>query len=180
MREILLCVVLICSSCSSQVGQTAKLVARIPWLNRDSTATSCEVRERRSDPDQLPERELTIVDPQGHRVSVLQTPDAFLAMYPVGEEDALLITVWVAGSAYKIRVLDWVGNTAQIVLDSGSKSFPEVIDRDGGGVFILLSDVSGDPAILDNWSAIRYSWDGVRISRLDQVAFSSRLANLPK
>lgn len=180
-KQILyLCLILVCSSCSSFKVKSSNQVARIPWPHSHSAVAWCEILEKRSSSAELPERELVVIDTQGHHTSMFRTPDSFVAMYPVGEEDALLITVWVGGSAYKVRVLSFMQSAPAIVLECGSKSFPEVIHSGVAGTLILFGDVTGDPAIEDNWRATRYSWDGSRISRLDEVPFSSRFANLPE
>ena len=149
-------------------------MAKVPWPHSNSTIVGCEVLEKRLGSDDLPERELAIVDIQGHLTTVFRTPDSLVAVYPVGEEDALLISVWTSGSAYKIRAFSVVGGAPAIVLDAGSKSFPEVIDREVGGLWILLGDVSGDPALKPNWKSRRYVWDESKMSDLDEVPLSSR------
>jgi hypothetical protein len=171
--------ILVCCSCSSKF-QKDNQVARVLWPGPQSTVTCCEVREQRPNPDALPNRELTMVDPRGNRLTVLRTHDSFLAMYPTGEEGSLFITVWVAGSAYKIRAFYWDRNKPRLVLDRGSKTFPEIITREPGGLFIILSDITGHPAEQDNWTATRYSWDGNSLVKFHEGPFSSRFAGFPK
>jgi hypothetical protein len=171
--------ILFCCSCAVLRVQNGNQVAQVPWPHSNSTVDRCEILEKHSSSGDLPERELTIVDLQGHHTTVFRTLDSLIAVYPIGEEDALLISVWVGGSAYKIRAISLEGGAPTIVLDAGSKSFPETIDRAAGGLWILLGDVSGDPGLTQNWKSSRYGWDGNKMSKLDEVPFSSRFEKLP-
>ncbi len=178
-RQILcFCLILTCCSCSSPNEQHSSQVAIASWPHGNSTDIRCEIHERHSGSDELSDRELRIVDPRGHCVSLFHTPDTFLAMYPNGDDNPLLITVWVSGTAYRIRVVNWDGATARVVLDGGSKSFPEIISRELGDCIILLSDSNGSPTDTTNWTTTRYSWNGNEMSELDHVAYSSRFAKL--
>jgi hypothetical protein len=162
---------LICCFCSVSAGQTNNLIAHVSWPRSD-TAVICEVHELfPTNSNDLPTRELSFIDSHGKRTIAIKTPDSFLSMYPIGDEDALFMTVWVGGSAYHISVFTWKDNQPNCVLESGSKTFPEIVFdvTKSSNTFFFLNDCPGGPNNPANWITICYRWDGKKMILLKKV-----------
>ncbi len=167
-------------ACSVSRGQTNGQIAHVLWPNQNVNVI-CEVHEQRSGTDALPTRELSFIDSHGRHVTATQTPDHFLSMFPIGDKNALLVTVWVGGSAYHVRVFTWKDNKPNCVLDDGSKTFPEfAFDVTGSkNIFFFLSDAPGGPDDPANWTTKCYRWDDSKMVFVKKVPASTRFRVLP-
>jgi hypothetical protein len=156
-------------------AQTNREIAHVLWLNQHTSVT-CEVREQRTNSDQLPTRWLSFVDSHGTLTTAIRTPDNFVAMYPVADANGLFVTVWLGGSAYHVRVFNWKNNKPHCVLDDGSKMFPEVVFSitQAKKTFIFLNDYSGDINNPANWITKCYRWDDRRMTLLKKIPGRSR------
>jgi hypothetical protein len=152
-------------------GQTNSQISRAIWPNSGLNVV-CQVCEQSpTNSDHLPESELSFTDPHGKHFIAIQTADHFLSMYPIGDDDGLFVTVWVGGSAYHINVFVWEDNKPVCVLESGSKSYPEIIFdvTKSHDIFFLLNDAPGGPDDPENWVTRRYRWDGEKMLNLKKV-----------
>jgi len=61
---------------------------------------------------------------------VLGEGDSFLGMFPTSESGGHLVTLWATGSAYKTLVLQSEPGGIRVVLDVGSRQFPEIVYED--------------------------------------------------
>jgi hypothetical protein len=157
-------------------AQTNSQIARVSWPQTKGNIV-CEVRERRaSSSDKLPTRELSFIDSHEKQTMVLQTPDRFLAMYPLSDIDSLFVTVWVGGSAYHVNVFTWKDNKPECVLENGSKTFPETVFdiTKTGDSFFLLSDCPGGPDDPANWITKCYRWNGSKMTLVKEVPATAR------
>jgi hypothetical protein len=173
-------ILLICCSCSILNGQTNVEIARVLWRNQHTNVT-CEVYEQRRNLDELPIRELLFVDSRGKHTTAIQTADSLLSIFPLGEGNAPLVTVWLGGSAYHIRVFIWKNGKPNCVLDDGSKSFPEIVFdvTHTGDIFFFLNDAPGGPDDPANWTTKCYRWDDNKMVFVKKVPASARFRVLP-
>jgi hypothetical protein len=168
-----LSLLLICC-CSALAGQTNNLIAHVLWP-RSNMAVICEVHEQRTNLDELPTRELSFIDSHGKHITAVQTPDSFIGMYPIGDENALFVTVWSGGSAYHVLVFTWKDDKPYCVLESGSKAFPEILfDTQLGDTFFFLNDCPGGPDDPANWITRRYRWHNKKMIPLKTVPAKTR------
>ena len=172
---------LVCCSCSALKGQTNSEIARVLWQNQNSNVI-CEVHEQRPKPgaDELPTRELSFINSHGNRTTAIQTPDSFLAMYPLGEQNAPFVTVWLGGSAYHVLVFVWKNDKPRCVLDDGSKTFPEIVSdvTQSGDTFFFLNDDPGGPDNPANWVTRCYRWHDKKMIFVKSVPANVRFGVL--
>ncbi len=161
---------IMCCSYSVSAGQTNNLIAHVSWPRSDTTVL-CEVHEQRpTNSDDLPTRKLSFIDSHGKHIITVQTPDSFLAMYPIGDENALFVTVWMGATAYHVLVFTWQDNKPYCVLESGSKAFPEILfDTQLGDTLFFLNDCPGGPDDPANWITRRYRWHSKKMIPLKTV-----------
>jgi hypothetical protein len=160
-------------------GQTNSQIAHVLWPNQNANVI-CEVHEQRSSSDELPIRELSFIDSHGRHITAIQTADRFLSMYPIGDKNALFVTVWVGGSAYHVRVFTWKDNKPYCILDDGSKTFPEIIFdvTQSGDTFFFLNDAPSGTDNLTNWITRCYRWDDNKMILVKKVPANVRFGVL--
>jgi hypothetical protein len=159
MKSLFYLFLLTCAGLSNAEEPPKNRIAQVLWPNQNLTVT-CEVLEQRLKGEELPNRELLFIDSKGNHIQVISTPDRFLSMFPIGDKNALFVSVWLGGSAYHIRVFCWKDNKPTCVLDDGSKAFPEItFDLSGINTFFFLNDETGGPDDLDNWTTKCFRWD---------------------
>lgn len=106
--------------------------------------------------------------------------DSFLGMYPMGEVNRNLFTLWVAGSAYHFEVFSLIDNKIKLVLDSGSKEMPEIADIDNDEEpEILLSEghfkAAGKNDTVFIWETTGiYKWNGKSYKLVKTVPWKNR------
>ena len=130
-------------------------------------------------------RTLTIYrrnDTKIERIFEYETPQGFLNMYPLGELDDRLVTIWGGGSGYSIKVFAFLNGKVQQVLDTGSQYTPEFISDEHGYESIL---VSSDKFEKGTWSIVHgnttvYKWNGRRYDVLGVVPWKKRFQCVSK
>jgi hypothetical protein len=166
---LILC--LLCCSCSSEIRHKDPEVAKLLWRCRRSIIV-CEVHEKPSEQNELPIRELSFTDLSGNNTIAVQTPDSFLGMFPTSDKvDAPLVTVWVGGSAYHIRVFEWEASQFRCILDDGSKIFPVITPENyqSDDIVFLLADYAGGPEDPANWTTRCYRWDNQTMTLIKDI-----------
>jgi len=91
--------------------------------------------------EDLPERALLFYSQRqgGFREqAVYETCDGFVCMYPLYEGVGPLITMWSAGSAMHVVVFGVGEEGLQVLLDTGCRGEPEVVDLDDDGAYELI------------------------------------------
>jgi hypothetical protein len=86
-----------------------------------------------------------------------------LSVFRFWDDSDQFITIWVAGSAYVVRIyrIDKQGVTK--VLEAGTKSAPQFVDdADGNPAVILTFPDSADQESRLSVSGIIWQWDGTR------------------
>jgi hypothetical protein len=171
---------LLSCSCSTVKVRGNSQIARALWPHKGLTVV-CEVLEQRpTNSDDLPIRELSFIGSRGKHFTAIQTADHFLSMYPIGDEDALFVTVWVGGSAYHTSVFTWKDNRPSCVLESGSRTFPEIVfdvTQSGDAIF-FLNDAPGGPDDPANWTTKCYRWNGEAMTFIKKGPLGLRFENL--
>jgi hypothetical protein len=159
------------------------LLALVQWriAGRDGHLR-CEVLQKAAN---LHTRVLTIYREDGNNLAKIfsfETPDSILSVYPLGDYNGRLFTIWVGGSAYHFRVFAFVGGQVKQVLDEGSKLAPELMYDEQGRESVLISE-----PVIENghWTAANgtttvYKWDGQGYEKIGTVPWVKRLQCLSK
>lgn len=99
--------------------------------------------------------------------------DSFMSMSSTSDLEPRLITVWVTGSAYMVRIYAYDGGQIRLVLEVGTKAMPEMIyptkdapDQD----IVVAKEKDGYQSV----SADVYRWNGVGYTLIKQVPWESR------
>ncbi len=104
-----------------------------------------------------------------------------ISMYPHWDRGGDLITVWQGGSAYHFYVFNYSNRKVRVVLESGSKSPPEIFGSIRSPLskpYILATDTMGYPADSKKWKTKVYKWNGHEYSLSETVQYARRLTKL--
>lgn len=163
-------------------------VAFLAWWsvfhNQESLLLRCVVRREDIDSEDAIGDVLTIYkkkDSLWEEVFTFGEGDSFLGAFPMAEAGGHLVTLWVAGSAYRVRVLVYADGLVKLVLDTGSRMLPpEIIYREvGKKALIVITDLE--------WvkretmrerlplTARVYGWDGTGYKLEATVPWKDRL-----
>ena len=75
---------------------------------------------------------------RGARSLEYSTPDSFLTAFFLSDSYAFLMTIWVSGSAYHVRVYGMRDEDIRLLLEEGSKSFPDIHVLEDGKVEVVF------------------------------------------
>jgi hypothetical protein len=69
-----------------------------------------------------------------------KTIDFPIAAFPLKDSQGPLITVWTSGSSYQVRVFGWRNGHPILLMEKGSKLFPEIFysSKDPSSIYIVL------------------------------------------
>jgi hypothetical protein len=116
------------------------------------------------------------------KIFALETPDAILNLYPLGDYNGRLFTTWIGGSAYHVRVFAFADGQVKEVLEEGSKVPPELLYDDKGQESVLIS-----APVIENgrWTSVNgtttvFKWNGRGYDKLGTVPWLERLHCLSK
>lgn len=155
-----------------------KVVALAPWtVSTKANDLICEVSEKNVDVGSI--RVLTIYRADGNRrveVSRFETPDSLIGMYQIGDYKGRFVTLWMGGSAYHLRLWQFVDGRVKAVLDQGTKLPPELVYGDQGMESVLITD-----PVIENgkWMATKgtttvFKWNGESYSKIGTVPWAKR------
>jgi hypothetical protein len=158
------------------------LLATAPWRVAGKEGhLLCRVLERNvRGEDNLPLQEMVIYRKEGKRLTRIfnfETPDSLLNVYALGDYNARLLTTWVGGSAYHLRVWAFIDRHVKQVLDVGTRIPPELLYDEHGNESVLISDpvmVGGHWSPVDGTTAI-FKWDGRKYEKIGTVPWTKRL-----
>ena len=124
----------------------------------------------------LPLRKMSVYKASGQLFEKTQeyvTVDGFVNAYPTVDRTRL-ITTWVTGSAYRLKVFSLNGPEFKLLVSLGWKQEPEFVDLTGDNEVEILVPVIPIPGRGPE-SAEIYSWDGRRYVHLRTVSWKQRL-----
>lgn len=174
------------------------IVAMIPWAvsnnGSDLVELICVVRQTPSNgsPSEVrPERALDIylmnassfysIDRSSSSISRAyssdKTSDLILNIYPLGEVNGRLMTIWTTASAHNIVVFAYIHGEVRKVLDVYSKGLPEVIIDRNEQESILVTEMdtaSGQLERSTNAITDVYKWNGTTYTKLGRVPWGKR------
>jgi len=106
------------------------------------------------------------------------TVNSFVAAYPTTDRTRL-ITIWEAGSAYRLEIFLFRGPNVGSVLSVGWKAEPEFADIDGDDEMEILVARDSVPG-KEPESADAYTWDGTTYVRSRTLPWLQRFAKIKK
>jgi hypothetical protein len=154
-----------------------KVVAQAPWrVSGKEGRLVCEVSQKKTGSDSSAIRALTIYGADGAKLFAFETPDSLIGMYQTGDYKGRFVTLWMGGSAYHLRVWNFVDGGIKSVLDQGAKLPPELVYDDQGKESVLITD-----PVIENgkWTATKgtttvFKWSGESYSKIGTVPWAKR------
>ncbi|PYT62222.1 MAG: hypothetical protein DMG35_08050 [Acidobacteria bacterium] len=115
------------------------------------------------------------------KVFEIREGDSFLSAHPLQEDGRFLVT-WVTGSAYHFQIFAYADGAVRKVLDTGSRSTPEVLFDDNGSELVLFDDME---MVRGEWRSSAgntrvFKWNGREYERIGTVPWARRLQCLTK
>jgi len=159
----------------------------VPWrVSGTSGGLLCTVSEYRQSGGEkvtIPTRILTVENQQtSSTIYKLETQDAVISAFPLGDYSSRLLITLAGGSAYHFHVLAYVNGNVKEVLDAASKLEPEIVfDREGHEMILVTQPVIEQ----GQWSAANgttdiFGWTGDSYRKIASVAWRDRLTFLTK
>jgi hypothetical protein len=109
------------------------------------------------------------------KIYEMHTADWFFSAHPL-REDGRFLVIWGTGSAYRIRVYEFLDTSVQEVLDKASRDLPELSFDGKGRESILLTD----PAMVNgSWDSSTgttsvFKWSGKNYDMIGNVPWAKR------
>jgi len=140
----------------------------------------------------LPSRHLLFYKKAGDKLILsyeYETMDRFSSCYSMEESGGKLLTVWDSGDTHHIVIFAIVEKTPKVVLMTGSKALPEIVDLDNDGIAEILiwsrsyevgTSAEGNIRGYKWQAAYIYKWDGNSFTMVKTVPWQTRLNALQK
>jgi hypothetical protein len=152
------------------MDSAAGTVASLQWYAGDTT-TPYSVVVTEVVEEGMMVRKLTI-SLDGRTAFSFSDLDHFLGMAPTSDDGGLLVTYWIGGSAYHVRVLAKTAQGIALVLEDGSKRMPEVLQTEPYPTILLSDMASGDKTMRT------YKWTGSEFKKMKPVVRKKLLDGL--
>lgn len=169
-----------------EIFEKNTILAMNYWnINDETFLCLVTFHTRKEENINIPYRRLTFykkINKNFIKIHEFETADNFLSMYFLSDYNGNLMTIWISGSAYHFYVFSLIDKKIKLVLESGSKLTPEIVDIDNDGKYeILVTDgaflIDSDTKKVISYpeSTNIYKWDGKSYKLIQIVHWKNRL-----
>jgi hypothetical protein len=171
----------------SSVLSREHVLSLVPWAVHEK-GLLCVISERTVtlDHETGPVRVMTIYSHDASlltKVFELQSLDAYVSAYPLGESESRLFMASTGGSAYHFRVFEYRDGKVHQVLEASSKGMPEIIIDPNERELVIVTHMEfadGEWKRTADSSADVYKWNGKAYDKLGTVPWAKRLQCLSR
>ncbi len=160
------------------------------WIESDYGEYLADITSRRVNVDgsALLSNKLYMYKMKNNKLNKVFEYDAGLdhvyCMYPIGANS--LMTLWISGSGYHIKLFTINSTDISLSIDSGSSVVPEILDIDNDGlaeIFIsdgaFVVDATTNKVISKPTASHIYKWNGKKYLLTKTVPWETRFWNNP-